>query len=56
MPIASWEKFGNPEQLHIILNALYAFHAKHHRIPRSLNHEDAAELQKIVKEYLSGKM
>lgn len=45
-----------PEQLHIILNSLYAFHAKHHRVPRLLNQEDAAELQSIVKEYLSGKM
>jgi hypothetical protein len=48
MPIASWEKWGVPEQLHIILNSLYAFHHKHHRLPRPLNREDAAELQKIV--------
>lgn len=27
MPIASWEKFGVPEQLHIVLNGLLAFHA-----------------------------
>jgi ubiquitin-activating enzyme E1 len=56
MPIASWEKFGVPEQLHIVLNALYAFYAKHHRIPAALNREDAAELQAIVKEHLSKKM
>jgi len=23
MPIASWEKFGVPEQLHVILNGVY---------------------------------
>lgn len=38
------------------MNSLYTFYAKHHRIPRLLNQEDAAELQSIVKEYLSGKM
>lgn len=56
MPIASWEKWGVPEQLHIILNSLYTFQHKHHRIPRPLNQDDANELQAIVKEYLSGKM
>jgi hypothetical protein len=56
MPIANWDKFGVPEQLHIILNALYSFYAKHNRIPRILNAEDAAELQTIVKEYLSKQM
>lgn len=56
MPIASWEKWGVPEQLHIVLNSLYTFHHKHHRIPRPLNQDDAAALQAIVKEYLSGKM
>jgi len=45
-----------PEQLHIILNALLAFHTKHHRIPRGLNAEDATELKALVKEYLGGKM
>lgn len=41
MPIASWEKFGVPEQLHVILNALLTFHTKYHRIPRALNADDA---------------
>jgi len=49
MPIANWGKFGVPEQLHIVLNSLYLFYSKHHRIPRPLNIDDAAELQKIVK-------
>ncbi len=56
MPIASWDKFGIPEQLHIVLNALLAFQSKHHRIPRPLNQEDANELKALVKEYLSTKM
>jgi len=56
MPIASWEKFGNPEQLHIILNSLYVFFSKHHIIPKCLNQEDSAELKNIVKEYLNGKI
>lgn len=56
MPIASWDKFGVPEQLHIVINALYNFYSKHHRTPRALNKEDAAELQAIVKEYLGQKM
>ena len=41
MPIASWDKFGVPEQLHVILNGLIAFHGKHHRLPRILNKDDA---------------
>lgn len=49
MPIASWEKFGVPEQLHIIFNGLLAFHTKHHRIPRPLNTDDANELKALVK-------
>jgi ubiquitin-activating enzyme E1 len=56
MPIASWDKFGVPEQLHIVLNSLYNFYHKHHRVPRALNHEDAVELQGFVKQYLSEKM
>ena len=56
MPIASWDKFGIPEQLHIVLNALLAFQTQHHRIPRPLNQEDANELKALVKEYLSTKM
>ncbi len=56
MPIANWDKFGVPEQLHVILNSLYSFHHKHHRLPRVLNRDDAKELQKIVKQYLSCKI
>lgn len=56
MPIASWDKFGVPEQLHIILNALHAFYAKNGRIPRPLNQEDADSLKALVKEYLGAKM
>ncbi len=56
MPIASWEKFGVPEQLHIILNGLLAFQAKHKRLPLVLNQDDANELKALVKEYQSTKM
>ena len=56
MPIASWDKFGIPEQLHIVLNALLAFNHKHSRIPRVLNQDDAEELKALVKNYLSSKM
>jgi len=49
MPIANWDKFGVPEQLHIILNGLYSFYHQHQRLPRILNTEDAQNLQKIVK-------
>jgi len=56
MPIANWDKFGIPEQLHVILNSLYIFYEKHHRIPRRLNSEDADELVNIVNGYLKGKM
>lgn len=41
MPIASWDKFGVPEQLHIVLNGLQAFWAKNKRVPRPLCQEDA---------------
>lgn len=56
MPIASWDKFGVPEQLHIVLNALHNFHTLNSRIPRPLNQDDANELKKLVKEYISSKM
>lgn len=56
MPIANWEKFGVPEQLHVILNGVYTFYEKHNRIPRALNDEDANELINIVKESLNNKM
>ena len=56
MPIASWDKFGVPEQLHIVLNALLAFQSKHNRIPRILNQEDATELKVLIKDYLGSKM
>ena len=56
MPIASWDKFGVPEQLHIVLNALLAFQSKHGRIPKPLNQEDANNLKALVKEYIGSKM
>jgi hypothetical protein len=37
MPIASWDKFGVPEQLHLILNGVYKFYAKYQRLPAVLN-------------------
>lgn len=56
MPIANWEKFGVPEQLHIILNGMYIFFGKHKKLPASLDQNDANELVEIVKEYQSNKM
>jgi ubiquitin-activating enzyme E1 len=56
MPIASWDKFGVPEQLHVILNGLLAFHAKHKRTPTPLNQDDANDLKALVKDYLGSKM
>lgn len=56
MPIANWDKFGVPEQLHVILNALYKFYEQNHHIPRLLNEEDANKLIALVKEHLSSKM
>ena len=56
MPIASWQKFGVPEQLHVILNCVYFFQSKYHRLPRALNEDDSKELHKIVKDYLGSKM
>lgn len=41
MPIASWDKFGVPEQLHLILNGVYDFFAKHHRLPSVLDENEA---------------
>jgi hypothetical protein len=52
MPIASWDKFGVPEQLHIVLNGLHSFWAKNKRIPKALDQEDAKQLKALVKEYL----
>lgn len=40
MPICNWEKFGQPEQLHIVLNGILDFWQKHKRLPRNLNNED----------------
>lgn len=40
----------------MILNSLLAFHAAQHRLPRPLNVEDANELKRLVKEYISTKM
>lgn len=56
MPICNWEKFGVPEQLHIILNGVYCFYEKKGRLPGALNEEDANELVAIVKEYNTSRM
>ena len=56
MPIANWDKFGVPEQLHVILNGLYKFYEKNHRIPKLLNEDDANALVAEVKEHLGAKM
>ena len=56
MPIASWDKFGVPEQLHIVLNAMHLFWNKNKRIPNALSQEDAEQLKALVKEYQSNKM
>lgn len=37
MPICSWDKFGIPEQLHVILNGLLNFYAQNKRLPELLN-------------------
>ena len=42
MPIANWEKFGYPEQLHVILNGMYNFYQKNQRLPKPLDEADAA--------------
>lgn len=56
MPIANWDKFGIPEQLHVILNALYSFYALHKRLPEALSEADAAQLVQLVKDHLAVKM
>lgn len=40
MPICNWEKFGYPEQLHVILNGILSFHQKHSRLPNNLDNDD----------------
>ena len=49
MPICTWEKFGVPEQLHVILNGMYSFWAKYKRLPQLLNEEEAEELYTMAK-------
>lgn len=56
MPICSWEKFGVPEQLHVILNGLLNFWAEHKRLPENLNKEQAALLFKYAKDWQSNKI
>lgn len=41
LPICSWEKFGYPEQLHVILNGVYDFWAEKKRLPALHSSEDA---------------
>lgn len=56
MPICSWEKFGVPEQLHVILNGVLNFWAEHKRLPENLNKEEAALLYKYAKDWQSNKI
>ena len=56
MPIASWDKFGVPEQLHLVLNGVYDFWAKYHRLPAILNENEANELVHLVNEHKNKKM
>ena len=56
MPIANWEKFGYPEQLHVILNGLYNFYEKNQRLPRPLDEADATELIGRVTEFQKNKI
>lgn len=56
MPICSWEKFGYPEQLHVILNGLIDFYGKHKRLPQSLNQSDADEVLALAKSWQSSKI
>jgi hypothetical protein len=56
MPICSWEKFGYPEQLHVILNGVLDFYAKHQRLPKNLSKEEAEELYKLAKDWQSNKI
>lgn len=56
MPIANWEKFGYPEQLHVILNGIYNFYAKNNRLPAPMNDADAEELLKLTKEWQENKI
>lgn len=56
MPICTWEKFGFPEQLHVVLNGFYRFWAKHHRLPKNLDEADAVELVNLCKEWLGSKI
>ncbi len=56
MPIASWDKFGVPEQLHLILNGVYDFYAEHGRLPAILNENEAQSLVQLVNEHKNKKM
>jgi len=46
------EKWGRPEQLHIGLNAILAYHEEYKRLPRLNNEEDAQQLLKVY-EYIN---
>lgn len=56
MPICSWEKFGYPEQLHVILNGVYNFFDKHNRLPKALDAADVTELLNLSKEWQNSKI
>ena len=56
MPICSWEKFGAPEQLHVILNGIYSFWAKNNRLPGILNEAEANEVLELSKQWQANKI
>ena len=56
MPIANWDKWGVPEQLHVVLNSIYNYVDEKKRLPRALNEDDANDLVKMVNDYLKTKM
>lgn len=56
MPICNWEKFGYPEQLHVILNGILSFHQKHKRLPNNLDNNDLSELKILIAEWLKNRI
>lgn len=56
MPICSWEKFGYPEQLHVILNGLFDFWTKNNRLPKLLDEKDAQELVELSNAWQNSKI
>ncbi|KAL3189520.1 hypothetical protein MRX96_002824 [Rhipicephalus microplus] len=48
--ISDFAKMDRQDQLHLGFQALHAFEAKHSRLPRPWNKEDAAEVVALAKE------